>query len=135
MSSRRHSEPSVSALPAGATPIGVDVGENPLFAVATPDTDPSDARTVSSVGVRDGLAALTETIRTLRTAELDADAVEAAVVASYWRRLRSMIDGAIQGVLEYARARPAPVAVLEDLGHNPPPLWALRAAELSQRGT
>jgi hypothetical protein len=131
MSSRLRAEATASALPPATTPIGVDVGEDPLYAVATPETPPSEARTVSGDGLGSTVDALVETIRVLRSSAPVADAVEAAVVASYWRELRSMVDGALPAVLEYAHAHTAPVLVLEDLGHDPPTLWALRDAERS----
>jgi putative transposase len=129
MSSRPRAEATASALPPATTPIGVDVGEDPLYAAATADTAPSDARTVSGAGLGSTVDALVETIRVLRSGASVGDTTEAAVVASYWQELRSMVDGAIPAVLEYAHAHTAPVLVLEDLGHDPPTLWALRDAE------
>ncbi|WP_251342805.1 hypothetical protein [Haloplanus halophilus] len=129
MSSRLRAEATASALPPATTPIGVDVGEDPLYAVATPGTAPSEARMISGDGLGSTVDALVETIRVLRSGAPVADAVEAEVVASYWRELRSMVDGAVPAVFEYARDHTAPVLVLEDLGHDLPTLWALRDAE------
>jgi transposase len=109
----------------GGTPVGVDVGERELAAVAAADVPPEAALVIDGGPVRESYGHLVATIRALQAPPGDAPG-ETAAFAAYYHRIRGQLHDAAARVVQYARDRPAPVLVLEDLAYPQRPLWEFR---------
>lgn len=130
------STPGVPSIQAGAdgdkspasasvTPIGVDVGTNRLVTVASAENGVADAVAVDGDPVRDLYAAFTKVTHKLQRRPHSAECL-GDVVARFWPRFRRRFREAATAVLDYARQRPRPVVVLEELPCDRQPLVACR---------
>lgn len=105
------------------TPIGVDVGERTLAAVAPQGASVEDARLIDGEPARESHRLLKWLTEYLQDRPGDTTSAETAVFAAFWRRLRGQLHSAAARVIQDAEAVPGAVLVLEELAYPRSPLW------------
>lgn len=125
---------TVHAAARSRTPVGVDLGEKTLVAVAPEGTATEDVLTVDGEPVRESFRLLRQVCNALQQLPGDTDHAETAVVAAFWHRLKGQAHDAAARALDVVQAVDDPLLVLEDIDYAPRPLWGHRT-DRDQIGT
>lgn len=113
-----------------AAPLGVDVGQHTLVAIASADDAPDDVVTVSGEGFKRTLEELRSVCHNFKSMYGDAhEPLQAAAVAAYWPELRGMMHNAACEIVRLARKRDVPIVALESIRPSSHTLWESRLDE------
>lgn len=124
MSSHAPTGAATATSAATRTFIGVDVGINSVAVAAPADGQPTDALEIAGEYVKTTFSEFQSASHRWALAGDYDDVSLGDVVSRYWSLLRAALEDAADRVVEYARGHSAPVLALEELSHDPLPLYA-----------